>query len=102
MWEKFGSGFLTECVDEPAYGAAARSNTRSSFKYAGSNWFMVVYYTIPLRIFRTNVLYRLSRTKRTHVRNYDPPLDSLTGKINYQIIYMNCDTILYNYEIIVK
>ena len=61
--EEFGSGFLTECVGEPAYGAAARSNGCLSFKYAGSGLNMVVYYTIPLRKSRTLVLYRLSRTK---------------------------------------
>ena len=97
-----GSGFLTEYVGEPAYGVAARSNARLSFKYRRI-WLIhgsILYYTTM--IFQTNVLYRLSRTKRTHVRNFDPPLDLLAGRINYQIIYMNCDTILYNYEFIVK
>ena len=45
--EEFGSGFLTECVGEPAYGAAARSNARLSFKYRRI-WLIhgsILYYT---------------------------------------------------------
>ena len=44
---EFRGGFLTECVGEPAYGAAARSNKCLGFKYRriGLKHGSILYYT---------------------------------------------------------